>query len=261
MEPGDRFWGRRAGDAPRALDDGRVTREAARMAPRWLAPVARASVVAHGLAAATMVLWLAPGLTAADGGYVHARAHPGAWTTGWLAWHAAAAGFVGTSALLALWAWRAARPRRGTALLGALAAVGGLALDLRGQWAYIAMTMAEASAGQGELALATWCSGVLGNALYSLGLLLLTAAWADVAPRAVRASGYLGGALGLALSPAAWLVLVGPRWPAGALTALLVPAVMAWSVAVARWAARDRGVGSPPRGPGAWGAGPGTDRP
>lgn len=226
MEPGDFFGGLGA------------------MPPRWLAPMAWANAATHVVASVAMVAWLAPGLTGADraGGYCYAAANTWRWTAGWLTWHVAAASFVAVCCFLALWAARAALPLRVLAIAGALAATVGLIFDIVGQRAYIGMAVEMNTVLRLDSLVGALYSGVVGNGLYSIGILLLALAWARSSPTGVRALGFAAGGLGLALSPAAWASGVTP-WPAAALTGILIPTVTAWSVAVARWAAREAARG------------------
>ena len=214
-----------------------------RVAPRGLAAVAWANAATHLVAAAAMVGWIAPGLTDRDGGYQWATWNPGWWTGAWLTWHAAAASFVAVCGLLGLWAARAESPLRVAAIAGALAAIVGLGFDLIGQQAYIGMATDQGPVRLGSF-IGTWCSGVIGNGFYSVGILLLSLAWVRGAPPMVRVLGFAAGFLGLALSPAAWWAHAGHPGLAGTLTAMLIPTVIVWSVGVARWAGRESASGS-----------------
>jgi hypothetical protein len=199
-----------------------------------MAGVAYLNAILHVAAALAILFLLQPGL-AVDGSTVEGRrlyvvAHPVAWTIGWLIWHASAISLLGLYVALAE-TWREQAPLRcGVALL---CASGGLAADLTSQAILIGVAPKQDIGGFVLLEqVASFVTAYLGNGLYTLAGILLTWAGGHDLPRPVLLLSLPVWAAGIGLSVAT--VLAAPTGQFLS-TALLVPAIVLWSLAVGRW--------------------------
>ena len=204
--------------------------------PRSAARAAWAAAATNVAAALGMALLLMPGLPV-EGSVLADRMayvalHPWRWGAGWLLWHGATIGLLAFYVGLAgQWARRA--PILCT--LALLCATAGLGADLSAQ--SLTMSLAARLPPEGFAALEDGVgalSGYLGNGLYTVAGILLTAAGARDLPRALVVSSAVPWLAGLALSAA-----VLARSPAGqvASTAVLFPTFVLWTVLVGRWLA------------------------
>lgn len=158
----------------------------------------------------------------------------GLWTAAWLSWNAAALSILWFFACVA-----EARPCALTRFALALAAAG-VAGDLSAETIEMALAPTLAAAGRASELLtadraAVLLTGTLANGLYTAAsLAALAALWKD-STTLVRAAGVVVGLSGVWLSAAA---LADSTWGMLASNVLLVPAILAWQLGLARDAHR-----------------------
>jgi hypothetical protein len=146
------------------------------------------------VAAIALATWLRPGTEVAGPAadrLAWIAAHPVAWRAGWGIWMAAAL------SLVAFYAWWGARiPRRGVAIAAFLLATAGLAADILAESLYAAWLPHRHET---VTPLARLLTGAVGNGLYTVAGIVLTAATPGL-PRLLRACGWTIWTAGLLLS-------------------------------------------------------------
>ncbi len=216
-----------------------------------LVSAARANAITHGLAATGMLVWIVPGLPTgelgADERMRWVAAHRVGWTAAWLLWHPAALSL----GWLLVRLFREARRRRAHPFRwlwrGSLAAlICGIACDLSGQWAFIGSAGVHGISVERFDALQVWGSqltGLAANGLYTVAFAGAAISFWQAWPPALRRLASVCIAAGALLSGATWL-----DTPLGQMigTGVLMPAVVAWSLAIARWAADPASSGRRP---------------
>ena len=189
-----------------------------------------------------MLIWIVPALPTGEVGAADrmqwVAAHRVGWIAAWLLWHPAALSLMWLLGGL----FREAR-RRGAQPLrwlwrGSIAAlIAAVACDLTGQWVFI--TAAGGAISETRFsALLDWgghLTGLAANGLYTLAFAGTAVFFWRVWGPTLRRLAAVVVAAGALLSGATWL-----GNPPGQMigTGILMPAVVVWSLGVARWAAQ-----------------------
>lgn len=203
---------------------------------RWLRRGAWLNAGTHAVASAGMVLLLRRGLPSpgVQTPLEWASTHKLEWTLGWSLWTLAALAFVLLSIAAGLNGWRRDQvARRVAGWLAAVVVTAAAVADVFGQILMVNAAFQSTGLGRSlDHGIGMGLSAVVGNTLYSVGLLILTAVWHPVWSTRTRGLGYLAAILGLLLTPLVMFSLPG-SWPVTIVTALLMSCVVAWSVSLA----------------------------
>lgn len=206
------------------------------MEHRWLTRAAWLNALTHAAASVGMMVLLRRGLPGpgVEAPLAWVTAHRGVWALGWSLWTAAALSLVAVSVIAGLKKWpREQVARRIGGWLAAGVVIAAAGADILGQILLVrAASEAYEDARAIKYGLGMAMSGTVGNTLYALGLIGLTAVWHRQWRPRTRRLGYGAGFLGLVLTPLAIRSSVHP-WPVTIVTALLMSCVIAWSVSLA----------------------------
>jgi hypothetical protein len=210
---------------------------------RWLVRAAWLNAGTHAVASLGMVVLLRPGLpgpavlggaASRSRGVEWASAHLGLWTVGWLLWSLAAVSFALLSIIAGLKRWpRAEVARRVGGWLAAAVIVAAAGADVLGQFLMVQAAQVQSGfVSSLDYGIGMAMSGVVGNTLYSLGLLGMCVVQHRAWTRRTSGLGYVAGFLGLVLTPLA-MDPEAHALPVTIVTGLLMSCVTAWSVSLA----------------------------